>query len=222
MKADVQPRLAVVVAWQSWETRRSAEASERAVDAAERAVAAADEGLDLSRQQVAEAVRTRIDAATPVITVSAPAEPEWPPLEPSGYLGGEPQPIRQGMEPRTWHMPRDRAQEITVRTPVSIKNCSDVMVTVGVDELTDGAGQRAGHSLDLASGEQRDLYFAFTRTIEAWVAIYQQRTAGHGGDYGLGSSGTSTPPTAVLWTVGSCTWPAPRLSQCPTLMARGD
>lgn len=177
---------AAVVAWQSWETRRSAQASEKAVDAAERAVLAANEGLGLSRQQVAEATRARIDAATPTITVMAPEEPDWPPLEPSVMYGGEPQPLVSGVRPQPWHLPRDGATRILVRTPVSIHNTSSVPVTVGLGELTDKAGQPTPDTVDLDPGESRPLYFAVTRTLSEWVAVYRQRAAGEVGDDGVG------------------------------------
>lgn len=173
---------AVVVAWQAWETRKAAEASVLAVDAADRAVAVANQGLEVSRQQAAEAVRARIDAACPRITVALGEEPAWPPLEPSIYLGGEPQPHALGASAEPWFLPRDRTKQIMVRAPVVIQNRSDVTVTVRLFEVFDVKGQLVGETLDLSPDERRDAWIAVTRSLEDWIAIHRQRETGAGGD----------------------------------------
>lgn len=176
-----------VVAWQAWETRKAAQASERAVDAADRAVLAANEGLEISRQQAAEAVRARIDAACARITVTLGDEPAWPPLEPSIYQGDEPQPHRYGTSAEPWHMPRDRAKQVLVRAPVVIQNHSDVTVSLRVYELFDEKGQTLGETLDLGPEERREAWVAVTRTLEEWIAIHRQRESGAGGDEATGT-----------------------------------
>lgn len=147
-----------VVAWQSWETRRAAQASEAAV-------ATANEALELTRQQAAEAVRARIDAATPTIIVHMPDEPTWPPLEPSLYLGGEPQSLPIGPTADPMHMPRDRAREIMVRTPVEIINESVIHVSVEVYELQGDAGAAIPGPIRLEPGKPYKAWFAVTRTL---------------------------------------------------------
>lgn len=57
-----------VVAWQAWETRRSAKASGEAARAANGALALARAEESHSRQLVAEAIRARIDGQSPMIT----------------------------------------------------------------------------------------------------------------------------------------------------------
>lgn len=177
---------ACVVAWQSWETRRSAEAAEKAVAAADRAVVTAQEGLELSRQQTSEAVRARIDANTPNITVHAPDEPTWPPLEPSQYLGGEPQPLPIGPMTEPMLMPRDRGRLIMVVTPVEIINESDRHVTVETGELFDAKGAPLPASSRLAPDEHLEARFAVTRTLEAWIDVHLEREGGRPGADAVG------------------------------------
>lgn len=175
-----------VVAWQALETRRSAQASEKAVNAAERAVVAANEGLELSRRQVGEAVRARIDANTPTITVRSPDEPSWPPLEPSQYQGGEPQPLPIGPMTDPMLMPRDRGRFIMVVTPVEIINESDRHVTVETGEMIDAKGAPLPASNRLAPDEHLEARFAITRTLEAWIDVYREREAGRSGAGAVG------------------------------------
>ncbi|WP_152360509.1 hypothetical protein [Microlunatus speluncae] len=58
-----------VVAWQAYETRRSARASAAAAEAANEALGLARSEELHSRQLVAEAIRTRIDGQAPTITI---------------------------------------------------------------------------------------------------------------------------------------------------------
>lgn len=168
-----------VVCWQSWETRKAAQASRAAVDVA-------NQGLDLSRQQGAEALRARIDAATPRITVVMPDEPLWPPLEPSLYLGGEPQPITPGLHPDPMLMPRDKGRLILVRTPVTVINESDVHVRVEVSQLTDEKGQPVESPVHLKPHERLEGLFAVTHTLEEWIEAHNIRAAGEPGPSSMG------------------------------------
>lgn len=75
---------ALVIAWQSFETRRSAGQAKRSADASEEAVGAAVDALDLTRQQAkhsqlmaAEAIRARMEVQGPAITVRF-ADPDGP------------------------------------------------------------------------------------------------------------------------------------------------
>jgi len=164
---------AIVVGWQSWEIRRSAEASRDAVIAANAA-------LQLTRQQAAEAVRARIDAATPTITVSAPPTPEWPPLEPSGFMGGEPNPLVAGLAGSPMHMPRDSARLITVRVAVKVINESDIHVAVNCPGLVDHTLTQIGPVQLEPQGVVHPAWFAVTHTLEEWIGVYRAREAGAG------------------------------------------
>ncbi|WP_213284351.1 hypothetical protein [Cellulomonas hominis] len=158
-----------VVVWQSWETRRSAQASERAV-------ATANQALELSRQQAAEAVRARIDAATPAISVFVEPEVDWPPLEPSLYLGGEPNPIRSGLRDEPMHTPRDQDRRIMVRAWVEIRNDSDRHVRLEVYGLLAPDGVTPLPSpLDLKPRGYANGWCAATHTLMEWIEIYQAR-----------------------------------------------
>ena len=171
---------AAVVCWQSWETRRSAEASEGAV-------ATANAALELTRQQAAEAVRARVDANTPTITVHLPDEPTWPPLEPSVYLGGEPQPLPVGPMTEPMLMPRDRARQIMIVTPVEIINESTRHVTVDVYELVDDKGAALSGPICLDPGQRFGARFAVTRTLEEWISVHRAREAGEAGAEAVGA-----------------------------------
>jgi hypothetical protein len=68
---------AVVIAVQAVQTKRSVEEAKRSADASERAVSAANEALQITRQQAkhseimaAEAIRSRMEAQGPAVTVS--------------------------------------------------------------------------------------------------------------------------------------------------------
>lgn len=162
-----------VVIWQSWETRKSAEASRAALDTANAA-------LDLTRQQAAEAVRARIDAATPRIGILVPDEPEWPPREPPLYLGDHPQPIDRATAGEM-HLPRDRDRQFMVRTPVKLINESDAHVQVEVVSLDDATGAPVASPVFLGPRESFEAYFTVTRTLVDWIAIHTAREQGQPG-----------------------------------------
>lgn len=162
---------AAVVAWQSWETRKSAESSRDAVRAA-------NDGLDLSRQQVAEAVRTRIDASTPTVVVSVPDEPEWPPLEPSNYFGGEAQPLPVGPFAEPLHMPRDGRRQIAVRVPVTIRNDSDVIVRLEAGGLVDRANRPLASPFEVQPRETVTHTYGDTRSLDEWIEAHGARVGG--------------------------------------------
>ncbi len=164
-----------VVAWQSWETRRSANASVQAVGAAERAVEAANAGLELSRHQFAEAVRARIDAATPQIVVLAPEFPHWPPSV-------QWDPVRQPGDPRDeFYLPQDGRTTIGVRAEVTIVNDSRTTADVQTLELFDENGNTGTIHHTLGPGQRVTMTMLAARTVADWVAIYRQREGGDGG-----------------------------------------
>jgi hypothetical protein len=170
---------AAVVTWQSWDTRKSAQASRAAVDAA-------NDGLELTRQQAAEAVRARIDAATPRVTVTMPAAPTWPPLQPSLYAGGHPQPYPIGLRVDPLLTPRDADLPILVRTPVTVINESDAHVRLEIGELTTEDGASLIGPLVLAPRERYEALFAVTRTLAGWIEVFQARAEGGAGETAVG------------------------------------
>ena len=132
-----------VVAWQAWETRRSADASRDAV-------VAANAALDLSRQQVAEAVRARIDASMPQLVVQAPREVQWPPLSPPRNLGDHPQPFPRSGEFAVMHIPKHDAEQIMVRAEFTIINESSRHVELATSPLVDADNNELPNPLPLA------------------------------------------------------------------------
>lgn len=158
-----------VVVWQSWETRRSAQASERAL-------VTANEALDLSRQQTSEAVRARIDAATPAISVQLEQDVDWPPLEPSRHYQGEPNPIHSGLRDEPMHMPRDKDRPIMVRAAVVIRNDSGRHVRVDLSQLfAHRSMQPLDSPYDLPPQGTAGGWCAVTHTLAEWIEIYQAR-----------------------------------------------
>lgn len=158
-----------LVAWQSYETRRSAQASESAVETANKA-------LVFGQQQAAEAVRARIDAATPVISVLLAPEVDWPPLEPSMALGGEPNPLRQGLQPEPMLMPRDGNRQLMVRARVELINASDRTVQLSVHSLFTGDAMTPLSSpLVLGPRESVSAWCAATHTLGEWIDVYKAR-----------------------------------------------
>lgn len=163
-----------VVAWQSWEVRRSANASRDAL-------VTANEALNLSRQQISETIRARIDAAMPTIVIQA-SEPTWPPLEPSQYLGGHPQPLLLGVNSPGMHMPRDQSRQIMVRTEITVINDSLGHVQMTTSLLVDGDDEPLPNPLRFGPGERVTGKFSVVRSLAEWVRIYEQREAGQPGD----------------------------------------
>lgn len=166
-----------IVAWQSWETRRSADASAKAVKTA-------NDALEVARQQAAEAVRARIDAATPAISVYLDPEVDWPPLQPSGFLGGEPNPLTQGLTPESMFMPRHGDQQIMVRAGVRVANDSGRRVRVDVHGLIQKADgvTPVPSPLLLAPGAELDAWCAATHDLAGWIEVHKTRARGEPGD----------------------------------------
>lgn len=158
---------ALIVGWQSWETRKSA-------DAAQDAVVAANSALELNRQQAAEAVRARIDAATPAISVHLDQEPTWPPREPSGF-GGEPQPLPYGEGSESMHVPRDGSRLISVWTRVAVINESSRHTLVDLLELFEWRGKRIATEQELVPGQRVNAWCVATRTLDQWIEVYRER-----------------------------------------------
>jgi hypothetical protein len=163
-----------VIAWQSWEVRRSANASHDAL-------VTANDALNLSRQQVSEAIRARIDAAMPTILVQA-GEPIWPPLEPAQFLGNHPQPLPFGVNIPGMHMPRDQNRQIMVRTEITLTNDSTRHVQMITSPLVDGDDEPLPNPLRFGPGERITGNFSVVRSLAGWVQICEEREAGRPGE----------------------------------------
>ncbi|TFH68154.1 hypothetical protein [Cellulomonas sp. HD19AZ1] len=167
---------ALLVAWQSWETRRAADASSRGLKTA-------NDALVVALRQADEAVRARIDAATPSIGVFLD-EVDWPPLEPSAFAGGSPNQLRRGLAPESLFLPRDRGRLIMVRAGVRIVNDSHRHVRMnvfGLIEKDDGVTPIPSPVL-LGPGRTIEAWCACTHTLAEWIDVYQRRELGDAAD----------------------------------------
>lgn len=158
---------ASVVTWQSVETRRSANASRNAVDSANAA-------LTLTRQQAAEAVRARIDAATPQITVHAPNGADWPPVQPNPHYGRPPQRILAETQFRT---PQQNDEPIMVRVLTAITNNSQQRVMINMDELRTLHNERVGQA-HLEPGATASVLAVAVHTVSEWIERLNADLAG--------------------------------------------
>ncbi len=143
----------------------------------------ANAALAVARQQSAEAVRARIDAAVPAISVHMDTEVDWPPYEPSNFLGGHPNQLpAQLADPML--MPRNRDRRIMVRAGVRVTNDSDRHVRVNVDGLLAKAdGVTVIRSpCSLGPGEELAAWCAATHSLGEWIEVYKARAAGQAGD----------------------------------------
>ncbi len=176
-----------IVAWQSWETRKSAEASQAAAQAAQAAVVTANEALRLSRLQAVEAVKSRIDAAMPMITIHADTAPTWPPQQPTVFGGGAPNDLPSGDASRVLHLPRDSQDLISVRLWITVSNDSGRTVELTTSEF-EGAPSRGDpptgvvtQPIQLGPGQIQKGWFRVTRPLDEWAAILKEREDGNPG-----------------------------------------
>jgi hypothetical protein len=160
---------AVIIALQTRATRKAAEAGEKTAKLAA-------ESLDISRRQqsnthflVLEAVKSRIDANLPRITVTTKSQMKWPPLEPSDF--GDAQPWRS---PDPYRMPRDAQSRLLVRVPVSIANDGPKTVSVA---MSPGlvSGREVQTEAILKPGTALAGEFEVNHSISEWVAIWEER-----------------------------------------------
>ncbi len=184
MAAGAAVIAAGVVAWQSFETRKAAKASQQAVEVANRALNVAQREEEHSRELMREAYRSNIDALMPAITVVL-QDLQWPPTladHPQGefYNRGQDTSLR---------LPRDRSAWVVLRCTARIRNDSDVAceirvssIPVGSVTLTDEVGVLEPHT-------HRDVTFAVPRVVNAWVE--------HESGITVGGSTYSSPLTVV-------------------------
>jgi hypothetical protein len=178
---------AVAVIYQSWQTRRSADASKKAADAAASGLKIANSALDVARAEeqrsralVIEAHRARMDAALPELNVYT-GETAWPP-----YISRNPE--REPWEAlhpgREIVLPRDCGMRIAVASSVKLHNGSSRLVEMGVsytpfdlplDDNGDPSdtplrfGERTDRVVHLKPGESKSFQFVTWTTITNWM-----------------------------------------------------
>ncbi|MFE9232039.1 hypothetical protein [Cellulosimicrobium funkei] len=163
-----------VVGWQSWETRKSAEASRKAAETAARGLDTANEALDVARTEeghsrvlVAETQRARIDAAFPAISVTPQETPLWPPVTTSGSTYGPWEWNRCELD-KTWSMPADAGEALGIVGKVRIHNGAPTVVQVHVF-YTDQEGNRVNRAMVLDPGQTEYLVFLAWASISQWA-----------------------------------------------------
>lgn len=178
----------VFIAFQTRATRSAAEASKDQAEIAAKALSVAERDHLQAQFLAAEAVKARIDTLMPRILLSVDDQADWPPLVPSTYHLGAPQ-RHVGAEP--FRLPRDASRRLILRVHVSLTNESDVTVDVGLSQTLyrdDEEGRRIPLPAEIQLAPRQSagaVYVDVERTVEEWVAIYEQRasTGGGGADF---------------------------------------
>ncbi|MEV0789399.1 hypothetical protein [Kribbella sp. NPDC050459] len=182
---------AVLVGWQSWETRKSAHAAADAATTANSAIELSRSALEVARTEeghtrrlIVEAIKTRIDANAHPLSVFINHSAEWPPLEPS-ISGGQANPLPTD---RIYRLPKDGGELILVRFGFRINNLGGHSVTVNINDAWIGDDGTGGNQT-VAAGEQcvlpnsaLDGFFEIQRTVSEWVEIARRRQDGHPGE----------------------------------------
>jgi hypothetical protein len=163
-----------VVAWQAWETRKSAKASEDAVTMANEALKVAQSEELNTRDLIAEAVRLRIDSATPELLIKQKS------IE---LLGS-------GLPPEDIRTPRDANADLTIRVYLAVTNNSDSVIEVAcestgrvivpskrLEELDSEELRLAiiGHEyrkpFSIEPHDYRDVFIQVVRPVKEWIAV---------------------------------------------------
>lgn len=147
---------ASVVAWQSWETRRSANAAKEASTIANTALAIARAEEGHSRRLVAESLRARIDAKTPTVTI-LPASPT----------------VQGDWDRLAVRFPADAGDPLTVVARVTLRNESEESVTLRCQIMDGRTGvtDPEDESVQLPPGATGHYDFRTTRPLATWAAI---------------------------------------------------
>lgn len=177
---------AVVVGWQAWETRRTAQAAEDALgvaredlSSAQKSLALANRTLETTQAQHLDAVRARLDARAANLRVEVDPLPSWPPLAPS-QMGGEPQPWPHGHEFRTG---RDLGEPIVLRTVVKVRNAGTQPASVTIHPPLRLAEQQYPTSpyaseVVIEGGGTVAAVLEESRPLEAWMTNWDDRQQG--------------------------------------------
>lgn len=149
---------AAVVAWQSWETRRSAEASRDAVKVA-------NDSLALSREMSRESIRSRIDADMPVLSVTLREVFK----SRNTFLIQRPGAQWEEVgEDTVFRLPRDAGTLLAIPMAATIHNDSDRHVDLNVQHLPLSSTEISSARITLAPKGQRETKFAICRSVDGW------------------------------------------------------
>lgn len=166
---------AVVVAFQTYYTRKAAEQTKEAADQTARAVEVAVRSAEGTEAALVEAAKSRLDARAPLIRVLLD-EPEPSPLQPS-TTGGRAQPCPPGTE---FRLPRDREEPLVLRVGGRVANLGEDVATVqlNVPLVVRGDHQKTRPSLsstlvELDPGTGVTFELEEARPLAAWVENWQ-------------------------------------------------
>jgi hypothetical protein len=161
-----------VVAWQSWETRRNANAANEALG-----LARIEE--QHTRTLIAEGVKARIDANTPSVTLTV-GKPTWPPVRTLGTPGSPPEELPVGT---TFTMPRDTNLAIFVMQTVILTNRNDQPVQLRHNGSWLDAHNWTPFGETFTVPARTDVigYYVVQRSLGEWVDIAEQRKNGQAG-----------------------------------------
>jgi hypothetical protein len=180
---------ALVFIWrQTRATREAAEATTAQAEIAAKALAVAERDHAQSQFLAIEAVKARIDSQMPRVLLSVENRVTWPPLEPSAFYLGAPQP-HASAEP--FRMPRDANKRLILRVYLSLTNESDTTVDIRLSRALyrdDEQEQRVALPLEIQLASRQsagEVYLDVERSVAEWVAIYDERdrTGGGGQEY---------------------------------------
>ena len=171
----------LVVAWQAYETRRTAHKTGAAADVASGSLEVARESLKTSRNVVLEATKTRLDSRAPRLKVSAaPTDSERArhrtPVLHRGDIGPE--------WPRDQEFRRngDDHQPLTLGAQFEIENEGDVTVDLSIDGSVNwlrpsppAVRFKPSVSVTLAPGQRCEFRLEETRPLHQWIEAWENR-----------------------------------------------
>lgn len=188
---------ALVIGWQSWETRKSAGQAKRAADASESAVNAANEALSLTRQQAkhsqimaAEAIRSRMEVQGPAVSASFSDMDDSGRPKPFGYAVGSrhDDDTYQQVEPgHVFFETRDDDQWLFAVMRVAFTNSGPHPVTVSTPTMMrrfmNGQLSVSQGHIRLGSGEGKTNidggFMLVGARLSQWVSVTRQERREH-------------------------------------------
>lgn len=168
---------ALVIAWQAFETRRSAAASNKAVRIAEESLNVARKEGDRSTALVAESVKARLDVGAPSLSFrkdsSAGEENEfvqWDPRQPESEM----QPFHLG-----FHVPQHNERMVWLKPKVIAENHGALPVTLHSSQpvfhvLSTGQWENPRQAVGLPSGAKVRCGVLIGGTLSSWVTASKQ------------------------------------------------
>jgi len=165
-----------VVAWQSIETRRSANASKEAAETAARGLDVASEALEVARAEeghsrslIVEAHRARMDATIPAVSVLPQRNVLWPPFR----AGSDRTPTTGSWErcpdDVTFALPRDGKQLLGLGGSVRLVNGSPAEVELNATYRPLEGGELVDRTIRLEAGKSETIQFLTWASVEAWI-----------------------------------------------------